>query len=139
MYILEYTIRKELVSEVTYDIKVSVETFYQLEHSKPLENNYFFAYRVTIFNGGEYSVRLLRRHWFIIDSKAIKREVEGEGVIGKQPIINPGESHQYLSGCNLKTSIGKMYGTYLMKRLEDKKQFYINIPAFTMVALHKKN
>lgn len=128
-----------MVSEITYDIKVSVETFYQQEHSKPLDSNYFFAYRVTIFNGGDYSVRLLRRHWFILDAKTIKREVEGEGVIGKQPIINPGGSHQYISGCNLKTSIGKMNGTYLMERMEDKKQFYINIPAFTMVAMHKNN
>ncbi|MEZ5002002.1 MAG: Co2+/Mg2+ efflux protein ApaG [Chitinophagales bacterium] len=120
-------------------MKVSVETFYQEQYSKPIENSYFFAYRITIFNGGDFSVQLLRRHWFIFDSNAIKREVEGEGVIGQQPIIHPGESHQYISGCNLKTNIGKMHGTYLMERIDDKKQFYINIPEFTMIALEKSN
>lgn len=128
-----------MISEVTYKMKVSVETFYQEQYSKPIENSYFFAYRITIFNGGDFSVQLLRRHWFIFDSNSIKREVEGEGVIGQQPIIHPGESHQYISGCNLKTNIGKMHGTYLMERIDDKKQFYINIPEFTMIAPEKSN
>ena len=128
-----------MVSEVTYDIKVTVETFYQQQYSKPLNNEFFFAYRVTIYNGGLHAVKLLRRHWFIFDSNSISREVEGEGVIGKQPILEPGQSHQYVSGCNLKTEVGKMHGTYLMERSEDRKQFYINIPEFVMVAPQKAN
>lgn len=109
-----------VVSEVTYDIKVSVETFYQQQYSKPLNNEFFFAYRITIYNGGLHNVKLLRRHWFIFDSNSISREVEGEGVIGQQPILHPGESHQYVSGCNLRTEMGKMHGTYLMERADDR-------------------
>ena len=128
-----------MVSEVTHSIKVSVETYYQQQYSQPFENKYFFAYRITIANQGAYIVKLLRRHWFIIDSNGVKREVEGEGVIGKQPVIQPDGQHQYISGCNFNTSIGKMYGTYLMERVDSKRQFYINIPEFIMVAPPKQN
>jgi ApaG protein len=128
-----------LVSEITYNVKVSVETYYQEKHSNPLENEFFFAYRITILNGSGFTIKLLRRHWFIYDSNSIKREVEGEGVIGQQPVLSPGESYQYISGCNLKTALGKMKGTYLMERLEDKKQFYINIPSFNLAAPMKLN
>ena len=128
-----------MVSEVTYEIKVSVESFYQQDYSKPLDNEYFFAYRVTVYNGSHYAVKLLRRHWFISDSNSITREVEGEGVIGKQPVLQPGQSYQYVSGCNLKTEVGKMNGTYLMERLNDRRQFYINIPVFRMTAPQKLN
>ena len=128
-----------MVSEVTYDIKVSVESFYQQEYSKPLNSEYFFAYRVTVYNGSHHAVKLLRRHWFINDSNSVSREVEGEGVIGKQPLLQPGESYQYVSGCNLKTEIGKMHGTFLMERLDDRRQFYINIPVFRMMAPQKMN
>ena len=128
-----------MVSKITHKVKVSVESFYQQKYSNPLENEYFFAYRITIHNGSDYTVQLLRRHWFIFDSNSIKREIEGEGVIGQQPVLPPGASHQYISGCNLKTGIGKMNGTYLMERLEDKKQFYINIPSFVMASPMKLN
>ncbi len=128
-----------MVSQVTYEIKVSVETFYQEQYSKPLEDEYLFAYRITIFNGSNHAVKLLRRHWYIHDSNSVIREVEGEGIVGKQPTLHPGESHQYVSGSNLKTTIGKMKGTYLMERLDDKKQFYINIPEFVMVAPQRLN
>jgi ApaG protein len=128
-----------LISEITYNVKVSVETFYQEKHSNPLENEYFFAYRITILNGSEFTIKLLRRHWFIYDSNSINREVEGEGVIGQQPVLEPGETYQYVSGCNLRTALGKMKGNYLMERLEDKKQFYINIPSFVLAAPLKLN
>lgn len=128
-----------MVSEITYNVKVSVETFYQQKYSKPIEDEYFFAYRVTILNGSEHPIKLLRRHWFIYDSNSIKREVEGEGVIGQQPVLYPGDAHQYVSGCNLRTALGKMTGTYLMERLDDKKQFYINIPQFVLEAPMKLN
>jgi ApaG protein len=65
--------------------------------------------------------------------------VEGEGVIGQQPVLEPGETYQYVSGCNLRTALGKMKGNYLMERLEDKKQFYINIPSFVLAAPLKLN
>ena len=94
---------------------------------------------ITITNNSDYSIRLTRRHWFIIDSNSTNREVEGDGVVGEQPIIGTGESYQYVSGCNLDSEIGKMYGTYLMERLIDKKQFYVRIPEFQMIVPYKLN
>lgn len=126
-------------SAVTYNIKVSVESFYQPQYSKPLNNEFMFAYRVTIYNGSIHTVKLLRRHWYIYDAFASVREVEGEGVIGEQPVLEPGQTHQYVSGCDLPTDIGKMKGTYLMERLEDRQQFYIKIPDFTLTSGDRLN
>jgi ApaG protein len=128
-----------MITQVTSGVKVSVEIFYRPDQSNPADNQHIFAYRITITNSSDYSIRLLRRHWFIIDSNAANREVEGEGVVGEQPIIGTGESFQYISGCNLDSEIGKMYGTYLMERLIDKKQFYVRIPEFQMVVPYKMN
>ena len=128
-----------MVSKVTEGVKVSVETFYQPDYSNPVNGEYMFAYRVTIENNNPFPVRLLRRHWYIFDSNAAEREVEGEGVVGVQPQINSGEQYQYISGCNLRTEMGKMYGTYLMQNLSDKQDFEVNIPVFHMVVPFKMN
>ena len=128
-----------MVSKVTEGVKVSVESFYQADYSNPVNGEYMFAYRVSIENNNPYPVRLLRRHWYIFDSNAAEREVEGEGVVGVQPQINPGEKYQYISGCNLRTEMGKMYGTYLMQNLLDKQDFEVNIPVFHMVVPFKMN
>jgi ApaG protein len=130
---------KFMITQVTSGVKISVETFYRPDQSNPLYNQHVFAYRITITNNSDYSVQLKRRHWFILDSSATNREVEGEGVIGEQPIIATGESYQYISGCNLDSEIGKMYGTYLLERLIDKKQFYARIPEFMLVVPYKMN
>ena len=98
-----------------------------------------FAYRITIENNNIFPVKLLRRHWYIYDSTGSLREVEGEGVVGIQPQINPGDSYQYMSGCNLRSEIGKMYGTYLMENINSKKPFDVIIPAFEMCAPFKLN
>ena len=98
-----------------------------------------FAYRITITNESEYAVKLLRRHWNITDANGVVREVEGEGVVGQQPVIEPGASHQYVSGSAIKTEIGKMHGTYLMQRLIDEVKFKVHIPEFQMVAPYKLN
>ena len=123
----------------TEGVKISVETFYQPDYSQPLTNEFMFAYRITIKNESGYSVKLLRRHWHIVDSSGIHREVEGEGVVGVQPTIEPGQSHQYVSGSHLKTEMGKMYGTYLMERVSDGKAFYVAIPEFQLQAPFKMN
>ena len=128
-----------MVSKVTEGVKVSVESFYQADYSNPVNGEYMFAYRVSIENNNPFPVKLLRRHWYIFDSNAAEREVEGEGVVGVQPHINPGEKYQYISGCNLRTEIGKMYGTYLMQNLLDKQDFEVNIPVFHMVVPFKMN
>lgn len=125
---------KCMVTEITQGVKVSVETEYQPAYSSPSQYHYVFTYRITIENCSEYTIQLLRRHWFIHDAGFTQREVEGEGVVGQQPILEPGQSHQYVSGCNLKSGIGKMVGTYLMERVVDGTRMQVNIPEFTMVA-----
>lgn len=123
-----------MVTEITQGIKVSVETEYQPGYSSPSQYHYVFTYRITIENQSEYTIQLLRRHWHINDAGFMSREVEGEGIVGQQPILEPGQSHQYVSGCNLKSGIGKMHGTYLMERIMDGTKLQVNIPAFTMIA-----
>jgi ApaG protein len=126
-------------STVTDGVKISVEQFYQADYSNPLQREFMFAYRVTIENNNSYPVQLLRRHWFIQDSSTEQREVEGEGVIGAQPIIAPLEQYQYISGCNLKSELGQMYGTYLMENVNTKTRFEVKIPVFQMEAPFKRN
>jgi ApaG protein len=128
-----------MVTEITQGIKVTVETEYQPAYSSPVQFHYVFTYRVTIENQSEFTIQLLRRHWHIHDAGSSKREVEGEGVVGQQPILEPGENHQYISGCNLKSGMGKMNGTYLIERIVDGKRFQIAIPEFTMVVPFKMN
>ena len=110
-----------MTSKLTEGIIVSVETSYQPELSNPLLNEFMFAYRVTIENNNNFPVQLLSRHWFIFDSTGSMREVEGEGVVGVQPIIEPGEYYQYSSGCNLKSEMGRMHGTYLIKNIRTNR------------------
>ena len=126
-------------TKVTEGVRISVEVFYQPDYSQPSSGEFMFAYRITITNESEYAVKLLRRHWNITDANGITREVEGEGVVGQQPVINPGASHQYVSGSALKTEIGKMSGTYTMQRLFDNEKFKVHIPEFQMVAPYKSN
>lgn len=128
-----------MVTKITEGVKVSVDTIYQAEYSNPANEHFMFAYRVNIENMGEYSVQLMNRHWTIFDSNGIKREVEGEGVVGQQPVIEPGDIHEYVSGCNLKTDIGSMKGSYEMKRIADGQCFQVNIPEFYLIAPYKLN
>lgn len=126
-------------SIVTDGVRISVEEFYQPDYSNPVQGEYMFAYRITIENNNSFPVQLLRRHWHIRDSNSDQREVEGEGVIGVQPVIASGEKYQYISGCNLKSEFGKMYGTYLMENVHTKSQFIVKIPVFQMEAPFKRN
>ena len=128
-----------MISKISEGITISVETYYQPEYSNPVNSEFMFAYRITIENNNAFPVQLLRRHWYIYDSNGSMREVEGEGVVGVQPQINPGQSYQYISGCNLRSEIGKMSGTYLMENINTKKSFDAVIPAFDMCALFKLN
>ena len=128
-----------MVTKITDGVKVSVETIYQPEYSNPTNEHFMFAYRVHIENLGDYSVQLMRRHWHIFDSNGSHREVEGEGVVGQQPVIEPGDSHEYVSGCNLKTDIGSMKGSYQMRRIVDNTEIEVNIPEFYLIAPYKMN
>ena len=128
-----------MVTKITDGVKISVETIYQPEYSNPANEHFMFAYRVNIENLTEKSVQLLNRHWNIFDSNGTKREVEGEGVVGQQPVIEPGDTHEYVSGCNLKTDIGSMKGSYEMERIVDGLKFRVNIPEFYLIAPYKLN
>lgn len=128
-----------MVSSVTQGVKVSVKTEYQAGYSSPLQSHYVFTYRITIENASDHTVQLLRRHWLIYDTDGTIREVEGEGVLGLQPVLEPGEMHEYVSGCNLRSSMGKMTGTYLVERIMDGKQLQIIIPEFSLIAPFRLN
>ena len=126
-------------SLTSQNVEITVEVFYQPEYSKPLQHEYMFAYRITLANHNAFTVQLLNRKWSIFDSTGEYRTVEGEGVIGQQPILATGETFQYVSGCNLKSEIGKMWGHYEMVNLQNQKLFTVEIPAFKMVAPMKWN
>lgn len=128
-----------MTSKISEGVEVSVETFYQPDYSNPLQSEFMFAYRITIENHNSFSVKLHRRHWKIFDSNGSYRDVEGEGVVGVQPTLTPGEKYQYVSGCNLRTEMGKMQGTYQMENLGTRAMFEVNIPAFEMIVPFKNN
>ncbi|MCW3077486.1 MAG: apaG [Bacteroidetes bacterium] len=128
-----------MVKTTTYNIEISVDVKYWPQQSVPRENHYFFVYFVTIENKGDTAVQLLQRHWDIFDSNGEKRSVDGEGVVGETPVIEPGEKFEYNSGCNLITEIGFMNGHYKMVRLLDEEEFNVTIPKFDMVVPAKLN
>ena len=128
-----------MVKTTTHNIEISVEVKYWSQQSMPRENHYFFVYFITIENKGDTSVQLLRRHWDIHDSNSENRTVDGDGVVGETPVIEPGEKFEYNSGCNLMTEIGTMSGYYTMVRLVDMEEFNVTIPKFEMVVPAKLN
>jgi ApaG protein len=116
-------------------IDIDVEAHYIEEQSLPEQDRYVFAYTVTIANTGKLPAKLLRRHWIITDSDGNVQEVRGEGVIGEQPDIAPGDYYRYTSGTILETPVGTMQGSYLM-RGDDGLEFDAEIPAFTLAIPH---
>jgi ApaG protein len=123
--------------KTTRQISVSVEPFYLDEQSEPSENHFIWAYRVTIRNDGGAVVQLLNRHWRITDADGRVQEVKGPGVVGEQPVLSPGESFEYTSGCPLPTPSGFMVGTYEMEG-ENGERFDIDIPAFSLDSPHSR-
>jgi ApaG protein len=128
-----------MVSKISEGVEISIETFFQKDYSNPLQNEYMFAYRITIENHNSFPVKLMRRYWEVFDSNTEQRIVEGEGVVGVQPLIMPGKNYQYVSGCHLKSELGKMEGYYTMENIENKELFKVNIPAFKLIAPVKLN
>jgi ApaG protein len=120
-----------MYNSVTSDISVSVLPVYIDERSKPDENYYFWAYRVVVENRSHDAVQLISRYWQITDGNGLVEEVSGAGVIGEQPLLKPGESYEYTSGCPLKTTSGIMVGHYIMKR-QDGVSIKVAIPAFSL-------
>lgn len=127
------------ITASTEGVKVSVITEYQPEYSSPYQSHFVFSYRIRIENNSNTTLQLQRRKWLIFDSNGTIREIEGEGVVGLTPVLEPGESHEYISGCSLKSSIGKMSGSYVMERLADGKKFRVMIPEFSLIAPFRLN
>ena len=127
-------IESEKIPEaITSGIKVQVVSKYIPEHANPDIPRYFFAYRVTITNESETAIKLMDRHWEITDAIGKLKVVDGEGVIGKQPIIKPGKSFSYNSFCPIETEFGMMTGHFQMKR-EDGHFIKIEIPQFQLIS-----
>jgi len=126
-------------TQITQGIEISIQPTYQEQYSNPPREKYVYAYHVTIRNKGQETVQLLRRHWFIYDSGNRLREVEGEGVIGQTPVIRPGESFEYNSWTEMRTTIGKMYGYYIMQRITDGAMIEAEIPEFHLIAPFIRN
>jgi len=128
-----------MVTKTTEGVKISVETVYQADYSNPGNEHFMFAYKIQIHNLSEQTIQLMNRHWIIFDSNGTHREVEGQGIVGQQPILEPGQMHEYVSGCNLKTEMGTMKGCYEMRRISDNSLFEVNIPCFTLITPYKLN
>lgn len=120
-----------MYSKQTNGLVVSVTPEFLEEHSRPDEGRFVWAYHITIVNEGSQRVQLLNRYWKIIDAKGRTQEVRGAGVVGEQPVLDPGQEFSYTSGCPLETSSGVMMGSYEMVA-EDGSHFDISIPAFSL-------
>jgi ApaG protein len=114
-----------------YKFRVEVEPQYLPDQSAPAEGLFSFAYTITITNIGEVTAQLISRHWIIANAAGEMEEVKGLGVVGHQPLLKPGESFQYTSGCRLRTSAGTMQGSYFCVA-EDGTRFDVVIPAFVL-------
>ncbi|MDS4042369.1 MAG: Co2+/Mg2+ efflux protein ApaG [Candidatus Competibacter sp.] len=114
-----------------YSIKVAAQAFYLEEQSDPEQDRYVFAYTVVIQNQGSIAAKLLSRHWIITDANGKVEEVRGEGVVGEQPYLQPGEGFRYTSGAILDTSVGSMRGSYQMLA-DDGMTFNADIPPFVL-------
>ena len=117
----------------TRGVIVRVAVSFLPEQSEPERGRWFWAYHIRLENAGTMAVQLLTRHWVITDGRGARHSVEGEGVIGEQPLIGPGESFDYVSGCPLSTSTGSMLGSYHMIG-EDRSGFDVEIPKFALIA-----
>ena len=122
---------------VTRDILVSVEPIYLEDQSDPEELHYVWAYHVEITNNSRETISLQRRHWKITDAYGRVQEVRGDGVVGEQPVIQPGETFEYTSGTPLSTPSGLMVGSYEME-LPEGGSFEVAIPAFSLDSPHEK-
>lgn len=121
-----------MITLVTAGVRISVKSKYQEKYSNPDSGHFVFSYEITIENQNEFAVQLLRRHWEVFDSSGTIREIDGEGVVGQQPIIEPGQKYTYESACNLTNTIGTMKGAYTMIRMIDDIMFRVDIPEFEL-------
>jgi ApaG protein len=120
-------------AQTTHGVTVRVSVSYLPEQSEPARGRWFWAYHIRLENEGDATVQLLARQWVITDGRGARHSVEGEGVVGEQPLIEPGASYDYVSGCPLATPTGAMEGSYRMIS-EDGAHFDVAIPRFSLLA-----
>lgn len=128
-----------MITAITEGIKISVESHYKSEYSRIDGSTYYFDYRISIENRNPFTVQLMRRDWFIYDSLDAPKYVSGEGVVGQQPILEPGEIYTYSSGCELSSEIGYMTGHYTFQVVASGKEFPVMIPRFELILPAKLN
>lgn len=121
---------------LTQDVRVRVKAQFDPTRSRPQQQQWFFLYTVQIANEGSATVQLLSRHWIITDANGKVEEVQGPGVVGEQPILGPGQSFEYTSGCPLTTPFGTMHGAYQMIATTSGERFDAQIAAFTLSEPH---
>ena len=124
-------------SETTRSIRVAVRAFYLADQSEPERSHFVWAYRVAITNEGQDTVQLLKRSWQITDGLGRTQQVQGEGVVGEQPVLEPGQSFEYTSGTPLSTASGFMRGAYHMVVTATGEAFDVSIPAFSLDSPHQ--
>lgn len=124
---------------ITSGIQISVNTQFRADLSELEASNYFFNYRIDVINKNSYDVQLISRDWYIFDSLNEVRVVSGPGVVGEQPILKPGETFTYTSGCDLSSEVGQMKGFYTFKNLLDGELFQVYVPDFALTYPGKMN
>ena len=127
------TVAESTSNAITLGIRVHVQSLYLPDQSSPKDDRFVFAYTITISNESTYTAQLRTRHWIITDSRGSVEEVKGEGVVGEQPRLSPGQSFQYTSGCVLTTPVGTMHGTYRFWR-DDGTYFDVVIAPFSLAS-----
>lgn len=127
------TVSEPVSTAVTDGIRVTVRSQYLADQSSPEEDRYVFAYTVKIANEGEATAQLRTRHWIITDGRGVVEEVRGDGVVGEQPRLSPGQTFQYTSGCVLETPVGTMHGSYRFHR-DDGTSFDAQIAPFSLAS-----
>ncbi len=128
---------REGYSATTRRIRVDVRAFYLADQSEPERGHFVWAYRVAIRNEGEQTVQLLKRSWQITDARGRTQSVHGEGVVGEQPVLEPGQEFEYTSGTPLPTPSGFMRGAYHMVVPDSGESFEVAIPAFSLDSPHE--
>lgn len=124
-------------SAVTDDVRVTVHAFFLADQSEPERGHFVWAYRVSIRNEGRQTVQLLKRTWLITDAQGREQRVHGDGVVGEQPVLDPGESFEYTSGTPLSTPSGFMRGAYHMVATDSGAAFDVAIPPFSLDSPHQ--
>lgn len=121
-----------MLTEVTSGVRISVVTRYEEKLSSAAMESFVFSYHITIENQNDFPIQLLRRHWYVFDSIALNREVEGPGVVGETPVIEPRSYYHYSSACDLRSMRGSMSGFYTMQVIGIKSTMQVNIPKFSL-------